>query len=835
MSKSLPLQSNTSGAKAGSYTLFGLILLQLVALILITHWYELETMLNLTELLLVSGLGFIIHSLISRPYRLYFFAILSTVILTVIAGATNMAIVLIIGSAIALIATLVKNRAVKFGLLGLIISVLIYLMAIKPSWIQPYLIALSTLGSMFVFRLSLFLYDKNYQKDRPPLIKDLSYFFMVPNMSMLLFPVVDYKLFLRNYYDDEALHIYKKGVQWIALGVFHLLVYRFIYYYILIPPVEVQDAVSFWHYATTNYLLIIRLSGLFHIAVGILCLFGFNLPRVFDNYFLASGFADLWRRINIYFRDYVVRLFYYPVFFKLRKWGDLNAKVITILFIFAMTWFLHSFQWFWLRGFFPIRMVDAVFWGVFGIFVAGNAIWESKRKRRRPNTKSWGYALTTTAQIIGMFLFMSVLWSIWSAPTMGDWSAIASQSLNSTPIQWLYILFGVVGLWILGSATYKIFEQNKWGKVLDPNPKSGLASAWSMGMIGLLLLLNWTPVQNTAERILSTDLEGLLSHKLNQADEYLLVEGYYEEILMGNELTNPVADMQENHGRRFRDTEAAKPVEDMRNIIIHPNVSTSFKEKEFTTNQWGMRDRDYELKPDENTIRIGFTGGSFVVGSGVADDEVFDRILEDLFLQRSDGYNYEILNFGSSGFDLIQCIFDFEKRELHKFELDYLIYASHGVDLHKNVRSLLTAYNHEYDIPYDFMNEVIKKSGINRNMPEREQMRLLSKHDRELIEESYTYFYNMCINHNIQPVWFYWPTIASFMDQSYLLETYASQLGMKTLNLGEVFSNHHHNELTVSATDRHPNALGHRLVAESLFEKIQEKISLKKNPLQENQ
>src|SRR5690606_32124692 len=253
----------------------------------------------------------------------------------------------------------------------------------------------------------------------------------------------------RNYYSDSAISIYKKGVQWIVLGLFHLLVYRVIYYYFLLPPTEVTDVVSLWHYMTTNYLLIIRLSGLFHISVGVLCLFGFNLPRVFDNYFLASGFSDLWRRINIYFRDYLIKLFYYPLFFKLRKYGDLNAKVLAILVIFFITWFLHSFQWFWLRGYFPLRMVDIVFWGVFGILVAGNAIWESKKISRQINEKSWKHSALMTTQILGMFLFMSVLWSIWSSTTMESWFYVVKNLLVGSQLQYFWLSIFLIVLWAL--------------------------------------------------------------------------------------------------------------------------------------------------------------------------------------------------------------------------------------------------------------------------------------------------------------------------------------------------------------------------------------------------
>nr|MBS0037462.1 hypothetical protein [Saprospiraceae bacterium] len=816
--------------KVDNFQLLSLIFLQLVALILISRWYELELTLNLPELLTVTAVGFLLNAALAPPLRLYLFAVLSMVLLAVVIGWKGMVGVVVAGTAITLIAALVKPNGLKYGLLGAIFAVLIYLMASKPDWIQPHILVLSTLGSMFVFRLSLFLYDKNYQKERPPLLKDITYFFMMPNMSLLLFPVVDYKLFLRNYYDDEALYIYKKGVQWIALGVFHLLVYRFIYYYILIPPVEVQDAVSFWHYATTNYLLIIRLSGLFHIAVGVLCLFGFNLPRVFDNYFLASGFADLWRRINIYFRDYVVRLFYYPVFFKLRKWGDLNAKVITILFIFAMTWFLHSFQWFWLRGFFPLRMVDIVFWGVFGLLVAGNAIWESKRARGRKDTTTWFYAFTITAQIIGMFLIMCILWSIWSSTTMGNWASVAKYAFTGSLTQFLFLFFGLLALWGMGSVIYRVFALRQWGKIVDPNPKSGLATLWSAAMIGAMLLLHFQPVQNSIEDLTSVSLEGLMEHRLNYADEHLLVEGYYEEILIGNELTNPVGELMERgRGGRFKFSEAAIRVDDIRGVTSKPNTEIQFKDKSYSVNQYGNRDREYPTEPGENTIRTAILGGSYPNGSGVADHEVFDQILEDSLNSMNENLHYEFWNYSHPGYDIIQCIYDFEKKESLQYGFHNLIIISQGIDHFKNTRLVANSYHNRVPIPYDFIHEVIEKSAAQPSMDPMDIFIKMEPYSDELIQGSYQYLYDLCVDNDIRPILLYWPTIIShplIQSKQEAVKTIAKDIGFTVIDLEGIYEGYIPYSLIVSPNDRHPNKLGHKLVGDRLTEIFKNNPSL---------
>lgn len=815
------LNSIESTVNKDNVWVFGFILLQLIAINLLVFWYDVESFLNLDKLLLVASIGFIVNSIISRPYRLYFFLLLGLVLLFLLNGLTGMIGVLCIGIIVTLISVFL-DKFLRNILLVIVFLGLIVLMALKPDWLVPHLVVVSTLGSMFIFRLSIFLFDKTYQKERPKLIKDITYFFMLPNMAILLFPAVDYKLFLRNYYSDSAISIYKKGVQWIVLGLFHLLVYRVIYYYFLLPPTEVTDVVSLWHYMTTNYLLIIRLSGLFHISVGVLCLFGFNLPRVFDNYFLASGFSDLWRRINIYFRDYLIKLFYYPLFFKLRKYGDLNAKVFAILVIFFITWFLHSFQWFWLRGYFPLRMVDIVFWGVFGILVAGNAIWESKRKSNQIDKKSWKYSALMTTQILGMFLFMSVLWSIWSSTTMGSWLYVVKNIFAGSQLQFLSLFIILIVAWIFGVVIYRFFELKEFGKVMDPDPKTKLASYWSVAMLFILMVFQLQPVQTLMAKHSNIDLIGFLEPKLNIADENLLVDGYYEEILIGNELTNPVGEIVERRDRgRFLHSEGALLVDDIRIVLGKPNISFTFKEKPYTTNFLGIRDQNYSKIKPTNTIRTGILGGSYVNGSGIADNELFDELLEQKLNSLNNKDDYEFWNFGNPGFDLVQCIYDFEMKEAVKYDFDNLIYISHGIDKFKNLRTLATAIESGKTIPYDFIQKIIDKSSIDENSTSMSVYDKLEPFADELVTGLYQYLYDFCLQNNIKPIWIYWPTtdVHPFVEMyPEDLSLLVKEIGFTVIDLTDVYKDYKAADLFVTPKDRHPNALGHSLIADELYE-----------------
>jgi hypothetical protein len=66
-------------------------------------------------------------------------------------------------------------------------------------------------------------------------------------------------------------------------------------------------------------------------------MFGFNLPETHHLYYLATSFTDFWRRINIYWKDFVMKLFFYPTHFKLRKMGPIRAMSVATLVTFLAT------------------------------------------------------------------------------------------------------------------------------------------------------------------------------------------------------------------------------------------------------------------------------------------------------------------------------------------------------------------------------------------------------------------------------------------------------------------------------------------------------------------
>ena len=272
-----------------------------------------------------------------------------------------------------------------------------------------------------MFRMIVYLYDVRHLPGPVDLKEVLSYFFLLPNYYFLLFPVIDFQTFRRSFFKRDIHPVAQQGVWWILRGTTHLLLYRIVYQLqAAITPPKVPVPVAVVSQILLCYLLYLRVSGQFHIIVGMLHLFGYDLPETNRKYLLANSINDFWRRINIYWKEFMVKVVYFPVYFKLRKKGDLRAQLIAAVAVFAATWFLHAYQFFWLQGKFRVTLNDSLFWMALASLMMINIAIDYQKKRRPPKT-GWVPKLQNALQIVGTLALISFLWSMWSAEGMTEW------------------------------------------------------------------------------------------------------------------------------------------------------------------------------------------------------------------------------------------------------------------------------------------------------------------------------------------------------------------------------------------------------------------------------
>ncbi len=295
-------------------------------------------------------------------------------------------------------------------------------------------------ASMFMFRMIVYLYELKHAKARETLVDTLGYFFMLPNFCFTLFPVVDYRTMQRGYFAADVHALQRRGLQMMLQGTVHLLIYRLVYHEMLISPARVHNLASLSCYLVSNYLLYLEVSGQFHIACGMLHLYGFQLPETHHYYFLATGFTDYWRRINIYWKDFMVRLFFNPVVFRLKRWPQAAALAAGTVAVFVATWLLHAYQWYWLRGSWGFSIPDALFWGILGLLVLVNVQMDARRSRTAARSRAGRCAIQSrlrelavrSVKIAATFTTIAVLWSLWSSPSVSAWLNMLSRGFHGT-------------------------------------------------------------------------------------------------------------------------------------------------------------------------------------------------------------------------------------------------------------------------------------------------------------------------------------------------------------------------------------------------------------------
>jgi D-alanyl-lipoteichoic acid acyltransferase DltB (MBOAT superfamily) len=806
------------------------VVLQLTLLALVTGLFHLETQALYHNIMLLTLGGFLIHYLLPARYRLSYFLLLSLAALAGILGVVNAIWLIAIGLGLLGLAHLRVSYTLRAALL---LTAGIGLAAIRAGWIEAsWLDAIwPILASMFMFRMIVYMYDLKHGKARPTLTSTLSYFFLYPNVVFPFFPIIDYGTFRRTYYDDEQHAIYQRGLQWMLRGVVQLILYRWINYYLMIAPQEVTDPTQLVRYLVALFALYVRISGLFHLIVGILHLFGFNLPETHHRYFLASSLTDLWRRINIYWKDFMLKVFYYPVYFRIRQWGPTTRMVLATAFVFFLTWLLHAYQWFWIRGSLLFTAQDTLFWLILALLIVANMLYEARRGRDRAvgqRARSLGDTAKLALRTAGVFTVMSILWSLWSADSIRDWISLLSV-VQIIPRDIAVLVFAFLGLTVVVGVALWVTARGE--RNAGPGRKQVTpvkTAAVTGGSLLCLLLLGDPAVYGRVGGQAQVFLADLTVNRLSDREAVLLQRGYYED-LVGVDRFN--AQLWEIYSKRPSDwpsimeTEVVREAGDSLIFELVPSKTISFHGAELSTNRWGMRDRDYEGLPAPDTYRIALTGPSFVMGSGVANDEVFEWLLEDRLNREHAGSpyaRYEILNFAVPGYSAIQELVALEEKGV-SFQPHALFFIAHQREEEAVVMYLADRLSVGAELPYEGLEELAHRAGLGAGATKVEGERRLQPFGAEILSWTYRRIVETSRAHGILPVWIFVPTLENPLQDETVeqLARLAKESGFVVVDLSDAYDDQNLESLVVAYWDKHPNAEGHRLLADRLYQTLQ--------------
>jgi len=805
-----------------------LILVQLGLLTLLLRQFQIESA-AFIRLALLAFCGFAVHALLPMRYRLPFFVALSLAGIVLVLDIVNS--VWIVGIGLVLIG--ICHLPVSFRIRGLLLLIVgALLVALRAKWVEaPALDAIwPILGSMFMFRLIVYFYDLRHDKAPVSPVRTLAYFFMLPNACFPLFPVVDYKAFRRNYYDDDAYRTYQVGVDWMLRGVVHLILYRYIYYHMTLAPSEVTGPAQLLQYLVANFLLYLRVSGLFHLIVGMLYLFGFRLPETHNRYLLASSFTDFWRRINIYWKEFMQRIFYYPMVFRFRKLGTTKAMVLATMLVFALTWFLHAYQWFWLRGTVLLVWQDVLFWVVLGLVVVANSLYEIKYGRERSLGKSgqtWRNLGMVTLKTFATFWFICVLWSFWTADSLSNWLSLWSALGGQYTVDALICPAIILAVILAGSVEGKGLRNTR-ASTQDEGSWRRTRLVTVVSLLALIAVSVESVHQQFGAR-LATTIHSLRSGHLSRLDTAKLERGYYENLLSVDRFNSQLWEVYTKKPANWLDVQNAglkRFTGDFAQTELVPSFVSQTPYGTLSVNRWGMRDQDHELIPPANTYRIALLGASSVMGWGVGDGETFEALVESrLNRERATAADtsYEMLNFAVPGYQPPQQLAALDKALT--FSPNAVIYVATGRELSRAMSYLVEVVHKKIEIPYEPLRDIVRKAGLDPSMDEATSLRRLEPFSIEILSSTYRRIVEQAQAHGAVAVFVFLPQVREGTWQEETPETLriAESAGFATIDMSDVYKGQDIATIRLAEWDDHPNRRGHELIASRLYDELQKK------------
>ena len=814
-----------------------LVLLQLAILVVTVWTYQLDPFHRLPAALTIAAAGFLIHDRLVPRYQLPFFLAISAASFATSLGFQNAAWLGVIGAPLIVIAVSRlrwwQRSALLVGATGGIIGMRARIES--PIWI--------VLGSIFMFRMFSYLHCVRREGTRASRWMTWSYFFMAPNAFYGLFPVVDYTTFCECRYNSDRRQIYQSGIHYLCVGILQLILYRLIKYEILPPPLEVRTVRSLMLFLAANYGLYVYVSGTFHIICGMLHLYGFNLPRTHDHYFLAASFTDIWRRINTYWKDFMQKVVFLPAVYHLRSKGLPMAVVAGVLWTFFWTWLAHAWQQFWLVGHFPLKLQEAGLWMSAGTVVAVNALLEMRsRQRAVPDSAEfqWRRSLTHWLKVIGVFVTVSLFWASWTHPEIIQLLSVSLRDQWSGRASGTWITASVLDAIVLGAVTAGLVGVGMtWDLLKRRLPGESLPSLTRQTVtrdadadfessvmahlipLAILLLLAQSPVQALVGRRLSGVLAGLTSEHLTRGESIGAIRGYYEQLSAGSVLAGPMAPYAP--GSRNESvavfTAMTRPRRDLLKAELIPGWEGNYGGGHITINRWGMRDRDRELVKPPGTFRIAMVGSSVVMGAGVDDVQVSSRLLEEhLNDAPSDwGAAVEVLNFGMGQFSPIQRRAQIAHQVI-PFAPDLVIYVGHQDEPDGSTTTLANAISHFVPLEDPCLEEVVQNMRIPANASEIMYFAKAGEARDEVLACTYATIHESCRSAYAAVLYVYLPIPGDHeitLDPRVAIDV-ARKAGMETVDLTGWWKDHSPAEVLVSQEDNHPNPLGQRLIAEAL-------------------
>jgi hypothetical protein len=339
----------------------------------------------------------------------------------------------------------------------------------------------------------------------------------------------------------------------------------------------------------------------------------------------------------------------------------------------------------------------------------------------------------------------------------------------------------------------------------------------------VLLLMAQPALQSRLGPTFATVADLMKTPRFNLQGNAILEQGYYENLTNTARLNPELAEL---YALTPADWPGENPVRFTKNWMIFeviPSREFRYYRTKVTTNSWGMRDREYDLAKPSGTVRVGLFGESHTFGNGVPNDLLFKQLAENRINEQgmlSEGRRLELMNFSTPGHGPIFKVARLEK-DGFQFDFDAVIQTALSNDTEWCVKNLVGAVTEGAPIPYEFLNDIVAKAQVNKDMTPAVIRHRLSPYRDELLRWAYGRLAESCRQHGVRPYLLFLPKpeydFASKKAFAALAEI-AEDNGIGVLDITGAYDGELDlHSLWVAPWDNHPNVRGHQLLADELL------------------
>ena len=436
-------------------------------------------------------------------------------------------------------------------------------------------------------------------------------------------------------------------------------------------------------------------------------------------------------------------------------------------------------------------------------------------------------ALDAALKILGTFLIMSVLWSIWSSESLSSWWWLIRNSWSSQTSEILKLLLVLImPLLALWGANYFLLRKNN--KVVSDITMPNLF--WPIAMLTSVLIFNTVTLKGFwNERLEGKTIQALFHFTLNPDDREVQLAGYYDGMLDQNNLMSSVANRNNEHviseifRKEIHERRILVETGDARYKALSPNIDTQIAGVDIQINKWGVRDDDFSKVRDDSEYRIALAGASVEMGWAIAKENGFESHIEQKL--KEDSLNVELLNFSVPGRLLINSASSIES-EIVPFNPDLLVVFYHPNVDWMHLKRRLGEY--DYSKAFNGVFAELYDSFDLLNSSSAQRTRWLEPYQDQIFQQLFSKIKEVTEKEGIELLLVNMPDFSfrtwDVEDTNYKL---AGSMGIEVANLSE-FLNRDNVEDYALDFGGHPNLKGQALITRTLYPFILQKVNSSK-------